>query len=233
LTLLNNIKPYLYIITGSELYMTFKTIIFDLDGTVADTLSLCIMAFKKSVEPYLNREIEAEEILSNFGPSEEGTFKKLVPGYEAACTKAYLEHYEELHYLYPEPFSGIVEVLELLKEKNIQLAMVTGKGNGSAVISLKKLGLASYFEILETGSPLGPDKVNGINRILKKLDADLSSSLYIGDALSDIKYCKEVGIAIASVSWASTADKEKLEKANPDYLFETVEEFHHWIEKSV
>ncbi len=209
--------------------MTLKTIIFDLDGTVADTLALCIMAFKKSVEPYLNREIDAEEILSNFGPSEEGTFKKLVPGYEIACTKAYLEYYEKLHYLYPEPFSGIVEILELLKEKNIQLAMVTGKGNGSAVISLEKLGLASYFEILETGSPLGPDKVNGIRRVLKKVNADLSSSLYIGDALSDIKYCKEVGIPIAAVSWATTADREKLEKANPDYLFETVEEFHDWL----
>lgn len=213
--------------------MTYKTIIFDLDGTLADTLPLCIMAFKKSVEPYLQREIHAEEILSNFGPSEEGTFRKLVPGFEEVCTKAYLEHYEDLHYLYPEPFSGIRNILELLKDKNIQLAMVTGKGPGSARISLEKLELASYFEILETGSPLGPDKVNGIRRILKKLDADLSVSLYVGDALSDIKYCKEVGIPIASVAWATAVDREKLKALDPEYLFDTVEEFHDWISTNI
>lgn len=209
--------------------MTYKTIIFDLDGTLADTLPLCIMAFKKSVEPYLQREIHSEEILSNFGPSEEGTFRKLVPGHEQACTKAYLEYYADLHYLYPEPFSGMREILELLKGKNIELAMVTGKGEGSARISLDKLGLASYFGILETGSPLGPDKVNGIRRIVKKLDADLSRSLYIGDALSDIRYCKEVGIPIASVAWATAVDREKLKALDPEFLFDTVEEFHDWI----
>lgn len=50
-----------------------KAIIFDLDGTIGDTVPLCIAAFKKSVEPLAGRVFSEEDIVSTFGPSEEGT----------------------------------------------------------------------------------------------------------------------------------------------------------------
>jgi phosphoglycolate phosphatase-like HAD superfamily hydrolase len=77
--------------------MKFKTIIFDLDGTIADTLPLCIAAFKKSVELLLQSTISEEEIIATFGPSEEGTIRRLIPQHEEEGVKAYLKNYEELH----------------------------------------------------------------------------------------------------------------------------------------
>jgi beta-phosphoglucomutase-like phosphatase (HAD superfamily) len=59
--------------------MPIKTIIFDLDGTIADTLPLCIAAFKKSIEPLLGKEVSEQQIIATFGPSEEGTIRKLIP----------------------------------------------------------------------------------------------------------------------------------------------------------
>ena len=50
-----------------------KCVIFDLDGTVGDTVPLCIKAFKKSIEPLINKNVSDEEIIATFGPSEEGT----------------------------------------------------------------------------------------------------------------------------------------------------------------
>jgi len=50
-----------------------KALIFDLDGTLANTLPLCVAAFRKSVEPLLDRAISDEKIIATFGPSEEGT----------------------------------------------------------------------------------------------------------------------------------------------------------------
>ena len=44
--------------------MQSKTIIFDLDGTIADTLPLCIAAFKRSIEPLLGREVGEAEIIA-------------------------------------------------------------------------------------------------------------------------------------------------------------------------
>jgi len=209
--------------------MKIKTVIFDLDGTIADTLPLCIAAFKKSVEPLLKAELSEQEIMATFGPSEEGTIRKLIPAYEEAGVKAYLQQYEKLHYTCPAAFDGIADLLDYLKTKNIQLAMVTGKGIHSTRLSLKQFGLEQYFEVMETGSPEGPNKVNGIRSVLSLLNADLNESIYVGDAPSDIKYCKEIGIPIAAAAWATTTNASELEALNPDWLFYSVEAFKNWI----
>jgi phosphoglycolate phosphatase/pyrophosphatase PpaX len=221
------LSVYLQIIKYNP--VKFKAIIFDLDGTVADTLPLCIAAFKKSVEPLLGKEISEEEIIATFGPSEEGTIRKLIPAYEDEGVKAYLHHYKELHYTCPQPFPGIKELLQILNIKGMQLAMVTGKGIHSTQLSLNRFGLSHYFEILETGSPDGPNKVNGIRAVLNRMQVNASDSLYVGDAPSDIRYCKEIGIPIAAAAWASTANAAQLQKLNPDWLFHSPDEFCNWI----
>lgn len=206
-----------------------KAVIFDLDGTIADTLPLCIAAFKKSIEPLLGKTISEEEIIATFGPSEEGTIRRLIPMHEQAGVDAYLQHYEELHYTCPASFPGIRELLSALQAKGVPLAMVTGKGIHSTRLSLAQFGLTSFFEVLETGSPEGPNKINGIRSVLKQLGTSAAESLYVGDAVSDIRYCKEIGIPIAAAAWASTADEQSLRALQPEQLFLSVKAFQQWI----
>ena len=211
----------------------FKAVIFDLDGTIADTLPLCIAAFKKSVEPILGKHLSDNEIIATFGPSEEGTIRALIPFQEEEGVRSYLKYYEQLHHTCAEPFIGIKDLLEALQSKGVQLAMVTGKGKHSTKISLKQFGLTQYFDVLETGSVEGPNKVNGIRNVLKHLQADAKDCLYVGDAPSDIQYCKEVGIPIAAAAWASTADVTTLQAQDPEWLFKSVNEFQSWILNSL
>jgi len=213
--------------------MPIKTIIFDLDGTIADTLPLCIAAFKQSIEPLLGKEVSEAEIIATFGPSEEGTIRQLIPRHEEAGIKAYLAHYERLHDTCPAPFPGMPALLEFLRSKNIQLAMVTGKGIHSTRLSLKQFNLEPYFEVLETGSPEGPNKVSGIRKVLEKLAADTSESIYVGDAPSDIKACREVGIPIAAAGWAGTTNGNELKTLEPDWFFESIGQFMDWLRKSI
>ncbi|HEV2482176.1 MAG TPA: HAD family hydrolase [Puia sp.] len=210
-----------------------KAVIFDLDGTIADTLPLCIAAFKKSIEPLLGKTVSEQEIIATFGPSEEGTIRRLIPMQEEAGVSAYLKHYEALHYTCPAPFPGIREVLGMLREKGVPLAMVTGKGIHSTRLSLAQFGLAAFFEVVETGSPEGPNKVNGIRTVLKRLGVTAAESLYVGDAVSDVRYCKEIGIPIAAAAWASTADEKALRALQPEQLFVSVDAFRQWIKHRV
>jgi len=207
-----------------------KGVIFDLDGTLANTLPLCISAFRNSIEPLINKRVTDDEIIATFGPSEEGTIMALAPNFYEKGVADYISHYENLHDMCPATFTEIPKLLANLKDRQVRTAMVTGKGKRSANISLEKFGIASYFELLEAGMPEGPSKPKGIQNILNVWN-NLSKEevIYVGDAPSDITACREVGIPIIAAAWADTAEPDKLIALNPDQLFYTVSEFENWL----
>lgn len=211
-----------------------KAVIFDLDGTLANTLPLCIQAFRQSVEPLINRSVTDAEIIATFGPSEEGTIMALAPDYYDKGVADYLHFYESLHEMCPVPFDRIEEVLETLKNKGVHIAMVTGKGKQSTDISLKHFELTSFFEIIETGSPKGARKAEGIQLILDWLsDIKKDEVIYVGDAPSDIIASRKVGIKVIAAAWADTAEPEKLKELKPDELFYTITDFSNWLNDKI
>lgn len=108
--------------------------------------------------------------------------------------------------------------------------MVTGKGKNSTAISLNHFKLKNFFEIIETGSPTEPRKVDGIKRVLDTLsDFKKEEIIYIGDAPSDIEASRMAGIPIVAAAWAETAEPEKLISLKPDELFYTIESFRSWL----
>ena len=209
---------------------TIKGLIFDLDGTIGNTLPLCIQAFRQSIEPLAMKKLSDQDIIATFGPSEEGTIQTLVPDHYEEGIVNYLQFYEDLHDICPDPFPGIIDLLGQLREKGIRIAMVTGKGKNSTIITLKKFGLDSHFEHIETGSPEGPTKEKGITAVLGQWpDLDKSSIVYVGDAPSDITASRKAGIPVVAAAWAPTAEPEKLLANNPDKIFYTLPEFTDWL----
>ena len=93
-----------------------KAVLFDLDGTIGNTLPLCITAFRESIEPLAARSLTDDEIVATFGPSE-GTIAVLLPEKRAEGLDRYLRRYEELHCRWPSPFEGIPEILSYLKSE--------------------------------------------------------------------------------------------------------------------
>ncbi|UOY08267.1 HAD-IA family hydrolase [Muricauda sp. SCSIO 64092] len=207
-----------------------KAVIFDLDGTIGNTLPLCVKAFRNAIEPLIDRKVTDSEIIATFGPSEEGTILALAPNHYEKGIKDYLLFYEKFHEMCPAPFDGIRNILDFLQHKNVRLAMVTGKGKHSTRISLKKFDLDSYFEIIETGKSTGPRKPEGIGNIINEfVDIHKQEMVYVGDSPNDILDCREVEIPVIGAAWAETTDVEKLEILNPDEIFYTVADFRKWL----
>ncbi len=210
-----------------------KAVIFDLDGTLANTLPLCVEAFRRSVEPLAQRTVSDEEIIATFGPSEEGTIMALVPEHYDKGVADYLKFYESMHHLCYEPFEGIVELLSDLRNKKVKIAMVTGKGKYSTDISLKQFDLGGFFELIETGSPSGPRKAEGIQLILDNwTDIQTDEVIYVGDSPGDIIASRKAGIPAIAAAWADTAELQKLELLNPDKIFYNIKDFSEWLESN-
>ena len=209
--------------------MKLQGIIFDLDGTLANTLPVCFTAFRRAFFQYLNRNLTDEEISLHFGASEEGIIQQVVQSEWQACLKVYLDEYKKAHTICPQAFPGIETVLSYCQEKNIALAIVTGKGRGSAEISLRYLGLENYFDTIETGSADGGIKPLAMKKVLEKWNILPECVAYVGDSPSDVADAKEVGVIPVAAAWAETASFERLETMNPLVTFSSVEDFSDWI----
>ncbi len=214
--------------------MRLTGMIWDLDGTLADTLPMCIVAFRHVFAAHLGRRYSDEEIAALFGASEEGMIRQVMPDHWREGEQAYLIEYERLHDSYvPHPFPGIFKVLDTLQERHIRLAIVTGKGRGSADISLRRLGLAPYFEYVEVGSPDGPIKPSGMRTILNAWHMDPQNCAYIGDTTYDMVAAAEVGLIGLGAAWSTMATVTATDTPAPAATFTHVDGLLTWIAHTI
>jgi phosphoglycolate phosphatase/pyrophosphatase PpaX len=204
-------------------------VIFDLDGTLADTIPVCCAAFRAALREHTGRVWHDAEIVALFGPSEEGIIRDIVGDSWEQCLETYLAAYEREHVTCPDAFDGVSELLDGLRRCGIRLGVVTGKGARSAAISLRLLGLVDVFDPIETGSPDGAVKPDALRRIAAHWGLDPARIAYVGDAPTDVHDARDAGVLPLAAAWASTADREALEAAAPYRLFTGVDQFAEWI----
>jgi len=211
--------------------MHLRGFIFDLDGTLGDTLPVCFAAFRETLRFYLGRDYSDREIRAMFGPAEEGIFQKLLGENWEAGFRRYLDAYREAHALCPDPFPGMREALDLLRANNVRLAIVTGKGPQSAELSLDALGLAGVFDMVEAGSAQGGVKPRCMSKVVAAWSFDPGNVACLGDAPSDIRSAREIGAVPLGAAWASTADHDLLLALEPHDVFREVSAFSAWLHR--
>jgi phosphoglycolate phosphatase-like HAD superfamily hydrolase len=202
--------------------------IFDLDGTLGDTLPVCFAAFRTTFQRHLGRVLDDRAVHAMFGPSEEGIFRRQAPGDWRAALETYLQEYELAHTRCPSPFEGIERILADLKDRGVRLAVVTGKGPRSAAISARVWRLYRYFDGIEARDTDRPVKSRGIRTVLDRWRLPPHQVAYVGDAPSDIDAARRTGLFPVAAAWAATADVERLRERQPVVLFRSVEDFAAW-----
>lgn len=210
-----------------------KLIAFDLDGTICNSVPLCIKAFSKAVTPYLDYEITEKEIVKTFGLNEIGMIKEIVKNdWENALCDFYT-YYEELHSMCNIPFSGIYELILFLKKNEKVVSLITGKGEKSCEITLKRIGMQELFDEKMYGSEKSSNKGENILSLISKYSIEKKEIIYIGDTISDIEICNQIGITCLSAAWSEKSDIYKLKLKNPNYTYITVEEITEFLKKNI
>lgn len=206
----------------------YKIIAFDLDGTLADTIPMCIKAFRNSVSPYAGHELSKQEIIQTFGLNEIGMIKAVVKNNWQAALKDFYVEYNLLHDSEPiKPFKDILEMLYFLKQQKIILSLITGKGEKSCNISLEKLGLTGIFDDILCGSEIAPNKHEHILHLLKKYRVANTNFCYVGDTVGDINACAKANVACCTAAWQKSinpTDLKILKEKNPHHIFYQVKD---------
>ncbi len=210
--------------------MGLKVVIFDLDGTLGDTLSLCGEAFCRCTEELTGRRPTLEEVIRFFGLSDRGVLGGLL-GMSADAPTLPIErlvaHYRALHHkLAPAPFPGAVEMLQQLRAHGLKLALITGKEHYTAEPTLDIFGMQGLFDWRAYGCPYRNIKDDCLRACLSQLQLAPQEVVYVGDAPSDIELCHAAGVRIINAAWADTAPlmTELCLAAQPDWRLDSFDE---------
>lgn len=201
-------------------YWPFKnnkpTLIFDFDGTLADSFPIIQKTFKHVFKTFpLSYEVSDEEIKTYFGPTLHDTFSK---HYEENKIDEIIEEYRRYnHEIHNElkPIKNAIKLLDYLKSNNYDIAVVSSKGTESLNLGLKVLNMDKYFDVVIGADDVKNHKPNpeGISRACELLHVGTDDLIYIGDTKGDIKAAKNIGAF--SIVLSKKDNKEQLAKCNP------------------
>lgn len=216
--------------------MTIKAVLFDFDGTLADTLPLSFFAFKFIFKKYDNREVTTEELISMFGPTEDDiiSINLLNKEYVAEAISEYYQIYKKDHASQVHMTDEMQKLLMYIRSNNIKMGVITGKSRAAFQISSDSLNLSHFFDIVITGDDVQKPKPNpeGIFTVLEFLGVSKDEAVFIGDSNADIKAGKAAGLRTFGVQWLSTYQSTHFE-IEPDFVFTKIDQFLKILESEI
>lgn len=205
----------------------FDIALFDLDGTIADTLPLIYEAFDAAFKPALGRGFPPAEIRAMFGPPDHQIIRNKIDGTAAdEAIERFMTHYEARHDDLVAAFPGIDDLIRECAAAGMRLAVITGKSRLTALLTLERLNLTDAFDVTYAGDDVDRQKPDPEALIsgLRDLDADdVDRVVMIGDSAADVAAGKAIGVSTIGVTWGSP-DLDALVAAEPDHLVSTVSE---------
>jgi len=196
----------------------YKAIIFDFDGTIADTFGVFYNILRELGPQIGIGELTPEDILEYRQRGAKELIKQFkikawrVPFLIKKGQKIFGKHINST-----KPFEEVPEVLRLLFESKIKLGIITTNTEKTVKKFLKKWDLEVFDFVISTPSLFG--KGGALKKVLKKYKLKKEEVIYIGDEVRDIESAKSVGVSTGCVVWGYNA-KELLIGLSPDFVFE-------------
>lgn len=184
----------------------YKTIVFDLDGTLLDTLDDLYAAVNAALGKYGLPLRTREEVRTFVGNGAVNLMRRASDGkWEIDELMQVFNSYYKAHCAdKTKPYDGILELLQYLKAQGVQTAVLSNKPDFAVKMLVK-----DYFGDL-CSIALGENEKEGIRKkpapdalysVLKTLGAEKSTAVYVGDSEVDIQTAKNAGVDCISVSW--------------------------------
>ncbi|MDZ4804467.1 MAG: HAD family hydrolase [Candidatus Eisenbacteria bacterium] len=187
-----------------------RAAVFDLDGTIIDSLGLTFEAMREAVRPFLDHDLTDEEIYARFGPSDHEIVAGFVaPGDADRAVRRLMAAYERGVERMPL-FPGIEALLDTLADQDVVLALCTGRGRPSTDLVIRSLRLDRWFEVSVTGEEGGRPKPapDGILETLRRLELDPAEVLYTGDSVKDVDAGLAAGTPTVAARWGGVEGDE-------------------------
>ncbi len=207
--------------------MTFGTFLFDLDGTLIDSIELILRSYRHTLRTHRGVEPPDELWLKGLGTPIRVQLRQwsVDPSEIEAMAQTYTTYNLTHHDALVRPYDGIVGAVTRLKQRGKQLGLVTSKSRSGAQRGLRVSGIEAAFDVI-----VGADEVTHpkphpepVLLALDRLGTKANDAVFVGDSRHDIECGQAAGVATAAALWGPF-DRAHLEDLNPDYWLETPED---------
>ncbi|MCI6717272.1 MAG: HAD family hydrolase [Bacilli bacterium] len=211
-----------------------NTIIFDLDGTLLDTLDDLTTAVNYALRKHYLPKRSKDEVRQFLGNGMERLIELSVPkGKKTKNFKTILQDFKAYYLVNAitktAPYPGIMDMLNTLKQKGFKLAIVSNKGY-QAVSFLREYFFNETIDVA-IGEKEGIRKKpfpDTVYEALNVLNEEKQNAYYVGDSEVDILTAKNAGMQCLSVSWGFRT-KEELQFYDSDLIFDNPTDLLNYI----
>ncbi|MEG0288699.1 MAG: pyrophosphatase PpaX [Carnobacterium sp.] len=205
--------------------MKIETVLFDFDGTLADTNELIRRSHLEVLEEYYPGEYDAEKVRAFNGPPLDLIYSNINFAEKETMIAKYRAFNELYHDELVTLFDGVQNSLRLLKQNGIQLGVVSTKRNDTLLKGIKLLGLDGLFDTVVGGMDYTHPKPDPepILVAMSRLNCRKETTIMVGDNFHDILSAKNAGIPGVFVGW-SEKTLEEIAPYAPSFIVHTMEE---------
>ena len=210
----------------------FDLIVWDWDGTLADSTGMITRAVVKAAEQAGLPPLAPEKATSIIGlglrESIYTLFGELPDEQAQAVAKYYNANYYAEEHAIPL-FSGAKETIMDLNRRGTKLAVATGKGRRGLNLALERSGLVDYFDATRTVDEcFSKPHPQMLQELMDEIMVAPERTLMVGDTGFDLQMAQNAGVHAVGVTFGAHP-RERLLSYNPRKIFHRFDELRHWL----
>ena len=202
---------------------TLRTILFDLDGTLIDSVQLILDSYRHTLAAHGLPPLSDDEWLRGVGTPLSAQFApwRDDQGTMEALIDTYREYNLANHDRMVREFPGVVEAVRGVRARGLKTGLVTSKARQGALRGLRLVGLDDAMDVLVCADEVRNAKPHPepVETAVRLLLADASTTLYVGDSIHDLRSGRAAGVRTAAVLWGPFT-RAHLAPGEPDYWLE-------------
>ncbi len=201
----------------------WPVVIFDLDGTLADSVPLIVASYQHAFTTVLGQPHDPDEIKTWIGQSLYGAFVRVAPDRADELFAAYTTWNEANTERLLRPFPGVPELAQALVSAGVRTGVATSKREAPAAWALRLCGIADTMPLLVHHDSVAHHKPapDALLLAAARVDAAPDACVYVGDAAVDVLAARHAGMAAIACTWGA-GTRADIEAAGPDAVCESV-----------
>ncbi len=204
-----------------------KLVVFDLDGTLADSHEAIVRSFQHALDETGLPAASRQEITGLIGLPLVEMFSLVAPGTNPATREAAVISYKDVYVAmdreYGTVFTDVIAVVHALHREGMRLAIATSKSQKGVDRIAHEAGITDCFEILVSNDTVSRPKPDPEMLEIIMGNTGCDTGVMVGDSIYDIEMGRRAGFQTIGVTWGSH-DAERLKAAGATYIAETAQE---------